>query len=130
MITGEYMTDYFSLSGRVALVTGGSRGIGRMIAEGFIRQGAKVYITARKAAMCEAAAEEMSADGGTCIALPYDISTMDGIAALAAEVAGREDNRLSILVNNAGAAWAAKFEEMPESGWDKVVDLNMKTPFS
>lgn len=123
------MTDLFSLAGRVALVTGGSRGIGRMIAEGFIGHGAKVYITARKAEACFSAAAEMSAGGGTCIALPHDISTLEGVKVLAAEIAARENDRLDILVNNAGAAWAAKFQETPESGWDKVVDLNMKTPF-
>lgn len=122
------MKGLFSLEGRVALVTGGSRGIGRMIAQGFIEQGAKVYISARKAEACEATARELSAGGGQCIALPADLSTVPGLRALAAEVEAREP-RLDILVNNAGAAWAAAFDEFPESGWDKVADLNMKTPF-
>jgi NAD(P)-dependent dehydrogenase (short-subunit alcohol dehydrogenase family) len=122
--------DLFSLQGRVALVTGGSRGIGRMIASGFLAQGAaKVYITARKAAACEATAQELSAEyGGECIALPIDISTMAGIDMLAGEIKKREP-KLDILVNNAGAAWGADFDEFPESGWDKVVNLNLKTPF-
>ncbi|MBQ1542315.1 3-oxoacyl-ACP reductase [Caulobacter sp. CCUG 60055] len=120
--------DLFSLHGRVALVTGGSRGIGRMIAEGFLAQGAKVYITARKAAACEAAAAELSAGGGVCIALPVDISTQEGVRRLADEIAARE-SRLDILVNNAGAAWLEAFDTFPEKGWDKVVDLNLKTPF-
>ncbi|MDB5653168.1 MAG: short-chain dehydrogenase/reductase [Tardiphaga sp.] len=122
--------DLFSLAGRVALVTGGSRGIGRMIAAGFLSQGAaKVYITARKAAACEATAQELSAEyAGECVALPIDISTMTGIAMLAAEI-GKREPKLDILVNNAGAAWGADFDEFPESGWDKVMTLNVKTPF-
>ena len=108
--------DLFSLHGRVALVTGGSRGIGRMIAEGFLAQGAKVYITARKAAACEAAAAELSAGGGVCIALPVDISTQEGVRRLADEIAARE-SRLDILVNNAGAAWLEAFDTFPEKGW-------------
>jgi NAD(P)-dependent dehydrogenase (short-subunit alcohol dehydrogenase family) len=122
--------DLFSLKGRIALVTGGSRGIGKMIAGGFLAQGAaKVYITARKAGPCEATAKELTAEyGGECIALPIDISTMAGIDMLAAEIKKREP-KLDILVNNAGAAWGADFDEFPESGWDKVMNLNVKTPF-
>src|SRR3954466_10614729 len=122
--------DLFSLQGRIAVVTGGSRGIGRMIAAGFLNQGAaKVYITARKAGPCEATAKELSARyPGECIALPIDISTMTGIEMLAAEIKKREP-KLDILVNNAGAAWGADFDEFPESGWDKVMTLNVKTPF-
>ncbi|MGY3619042.1 SDR family oxidoreductase [Bradyrhizobium sp. USDA 10063] len=122
--------DLFSLKGRIALVTGGSRGIGRMIAAGFLAQGAaKVYITARKAGPCEETAKELSAEyEGECIALPIDISTLAGIEMLAAEIKKREP-RLDILVNNAGAAWGADFDEFPESGWDKVMNLNVKSPF-
>src|SRR5690606_290213 len=112
------MQDLFSLQGRVALVTGGSRGIGRMIAEGFLRQGARVYITARKAQQCEATAKELSALG-PCVALPADVSTVEGAQALAAEIARREP-ALDILVNNAGAAWGEDFDTFPEKGWDKV----------
>lgn len=124
------MKDLFSLQGRVALVTGGSRGIGKMIAAGFLAQGAaRVYITARKAGPCEETAKQLVAEyGGECIALPIDISTMAGIDMLAAEIAKREP-KLDILVNNAGAAWGADFDEFPESGWDKVMNLNLKTPF-
>jgi len=118
-------TNLFRLDGRVALVTGGSRGIGKMIAAGFLAQGAKVYISARKAAACLAAAGEL---GENCIALPHDIATVEGCRALAADLAGRED-RLDILVNNAGAAWGEPFEDFPEHGWDKVMDLNVKSPF-
>ena len=122
------MQNLFSLKGRVALVTGGSRGIGKMIAEGFLTYGARrVYVSARKAAACDATAEELSAIG-ECISLPADVSTLEGINGLVARIAERED-KLDILVNNAGAAWGAPFDEFPESGWDKVVDLNMKTPF-
>lgn len=123
------MTDkLFSLEGRTALVTGGSRGIGKMIAAGFIERGAKVYISSRKADVCDAAAAELSAAGGTCISLPQDVSTVEGCEALAAELMRRE-SRLDILVNNAGAAWLAEFGAFPEKGWDKVVDLNLKSPF-
>lgn len=120
------LASLFSLEGRVALVTGGSRGIGRMIAEGFLSAGcARVYITARKAEDLAATAAEL---GERCIALPCDIGAMAGIEALAAELAARED-RLDILVNNAGIAWGGTFDDFPEAGWDKVMDLNVKTPF-
>jgi 2-deoxy-D-gluconate 3-dehydrogenase len=122
------MKDMFSLAGRTALVTGGSRGIGKMIARGFLAFGAKVYISSRKAAVCDAAAEELSAEGGTCISIPMDISDLAGTKRLADEIIKREE-RLDILVNNAGAAWMAPFTEFPESGWDKVMNVNVKSPF-
>ena len=115
----------FSLEGKIALITGGSRGIGKMIAAGYIAQGAKVYISSRKAPACAETAAEL---GPNCIPLPADVSTVDGCKALAAAMAGREPH-LDILVNNAGAAWGVPFEEFPESGWDKVMDLNVKSPF-
>ncbi len=122
------MDDYFSLAGRVALVTGGSRGIGAMIAEGFLRAGAaKVYITARKAGPCEETARRLSALG-TCIALAGDVSGAAGARAMAERFLAHEAG-LDILVNNAGAAWGESFESFPESGWDKVMNLNVKTPF-
>ena len=117
----------FSLAGRSALVTGGSRGIGRMIAEGFLRAGARVYLSARKAAACDATARELSALGH-CVSLPADVSSLDGVRQLVAAYRQHEP-ALDILVNNAGAAWGAPYAEFPESGWDKVVDLNLKTPF-
>jgi NAD(P)-dependent dehydrogenase (short-subunit alcohol dehydrogenase family) len=120
--------DLFSLAGRTALVTGGSRGIGKMIAAGFIAQGARVYISSRKAAACEETAAELSRNGGTCISLPQDISTVEGAQRLAAAYSDRE-SKLDILVNNAGAAWLAEFDAFPEKGWDKVMDLNIKSPF-
>lgn len=119
--------NLFSLEGRCALVTGGSRGIGRMITEGFLSQGVKVYISARKAEACVEAAQELSRFG-ECIALPCDLSTLEGVEAITKTLTAREP-QLDILVNNAGAAWSADYDEFPESGWDKVVDLNMKTPF-
>lgn len=116
----------FSLEGRIALVTGGYRGIGRMITEGLLAAGcARVYITGRKAEPLEAVAAEL---GARCVAIAGDISTMEGIGALVAALTAREE-RLDILVNNAGAAWGAHFDVFPENGWDRTVDLNMKTPF-
>ena len=122
------MKNLFSLEGRIALITGGSRGIGKMIAEGFLGYGAKVYISARKADACHATAAELSKGGGTCIALPQDVSTVEGCRALAAALRAHE-RKLDILVNNAGAAWSASFDEFPEHGWDKVMNLNVKSPF-
>ena len=121
------MSKLFSLEGRSALITGGSRGIGRMIAQGFLQHGARVYISARKAEACDRTAAELSVLG-PCVSLPADVSTPEGIQALVAAYTAREP-QLDILVNNAGAAWGCPFDEFPESGWDKVVDLNMKTPF-
>ena len=127
MTTG--FEDIFSIRGKVALVTGGSRGIGEMIAAGFLAAGAKVYISSRKADVCDATAERLAATyGGTCISLPADLSQMSGIESLAARLAEKED-KLDILVNNAGAAWGAPIESFPEVGWDKVMDTNVKGVF-
>lgn len=120
--------NLFSLQGRTALVTGGSRGIGKMIAAGYVAHGAKVYISSRKADQCDATAEELSQGNGCCISLPQDISTVAGCKALAEKIQALE-SKLDILVNNAGAAWGADFEEFPEHGWDKVMNLNIKSPF-
>ena len=121
------MNDLFSLKGRTALVTGGSRGIGRMIAAGFLAQGARVYISSRKAAACDDTARELSSLG-PCFSLPADVSTVEGAKGLAAAFAQKEA-ALDILVNNAGAAWGEDFDTFPEKGWDKVMDLNVKSPF-
>ena len=127
MTTG--FDDIFSIRGKVALVTGGSRGIGEMIAAGFLAAGAKVYISSRKADVCDATAERLAKTyGGTCISLPADLSQMSGIESLAARLAAKEE-RLDILVNNAGAAWGAPIESFPEVGWDKVMDTNVKGVF-
>src|SRR5689334_7971082 len=123
-----HTTELFTLKGRTALITGGSRGIGKMIAAGFLAQGARVYISSRKAEICEATAAELSSGGGSCISLPADVSTLEGARGLAAAYAAREPS-LDILVNNAGAAWLAPFDEFPEKGWDKVADLNVIAPF-
>jgi NAD(P)-dependent dehydrogenase (short-subunit alcohol dehydrogenase family) len=122
--------NLFSLKDRVAVVTGGSRGIGKMIASGYLAYGAsKVYITARKAGPLDQTAKELAAKyGGECIALPIDMSTVEGCNQLAVELTKREP-KIDILVNNAGAAWGANFDEFPESGWDKVMNLNVKSLF-
>jgi NAD(P)-dependent dehydrogenase (short-subunit alcohol dehydrogenase family) len=119
------ISKLFSLEGRVALVTGGSKNLGKHMAEGFIAAGAKVYISSRKADACEETAKEL---GPNCIALPMDVSSVAGCKALAEAFAAKEQ-KLDILVNNAGAAWRAPFAEFPEVGWDKVMDLNVKSPF-
>jgi NAD(P)-dependent dehydrogenase (short-subunit alcohol dehydrogenase family) len=121
------INDLFSVSGKVAVVTGGSRGIGAMIARGLVSNGVRTYITARKAQACDAMAEELSALG-ECISIPADMATEEGLNAFVAAVAERED-AIDILVNNAGAAWGASIDDFPESGFDKVVNINMKAPF-
>jgi len=121
------MNDLFDVSGKVALVTGGSRGIGEMIAEGYVANGVKTYISARKAEACNATAARLS-EIGECVSIPADLSTMDGIKSLTDAINDHE-NQLDILVNNAGAAWGAPLGEFPESGWDKVMDINVKSPF-
>ncbi len=115
----------FSLEGKTALVTGGSRGIGKMIAEGFLAQGATVYISSRKADVCNAVAEEL---GPKCFSLPQDVSSVEGCQNLAVTYSEAEST-LDILVNNAGAAWGMPFEDFSEHGWDRVMDLNVKSPF-
>jgi NAD(P)-dependent dehydrogenase (short-subunit alcohol dehydrogenase family) len=119
--------DLFSIAGKVALVTGGSRGIGFMIARGYVEAGAKVYISARKKDACDRAAAELS-EIGPCFSITADLSTTEGCKHLADELASREP-ALNILVNNAGAAWGAGLEEYPENGFDKVMDTNVKGLF-
>ena len=119
--------DLFSVRGKVAIVTGGSRGIGEMIARGYVENGARVYITSRNAAVCDGLAAKLS-EIGECYSIPADLSQMAEVERFAAEFEARE-SRLDILVNNAGASWGAKFGEFPESGWDKVMDLNVKSVF-
>jgi 2-deoxy-D-gluconate 3-dehydrogenase len=121
--------DIFSIQGKTAVVTGGSRGIGEMIAAGFLVHGAKVYISSRKADACLATAERLSSEyEGECIAIPGDLSNIAGIESVTTEIAAKED-KLDILVNNAGATWGAPIEEFPEMGWDKVMDTNVKGVF-
>jgi len=120
-------SDLFSVDGKVALVTGGSQGIGRMIATGLVEAGATVYISSRKQDVCAAVAAELS-EFGRCAALPADLSTEDGCRRLAAALAQRED-RLDVLVNNAGATWGAPLEEFDEAAWERVLALNVKGVF-
>ena len=121
------MENLFDVSGKVALVTGGSRGIGEMIAEGYVRNGVRVYISARKAEACDQTADRLS-EFGECISVPADLATTEGLMSLVAAVRERE-KQLDILVNNAGATWGASFDEFPEQGWDKVMAINVKSPF-
>lgn len=121
------MKDLFNISGKIAVVTGGSSGIGLMIAKGFVEAGARVYIASRKAAVCAEVARELS-KSGECIAIPADLSTEAGAKALGDVIKERETG-VDILVNNAGATWGAPFEEFPESGWDKILSINVKGPF-
>jgi NAD(P)-dependent dehydrogenase (short-subunit alcohol dehydrogenase family) len=121
------MSHLFDVKNKVALVTGGSRGIGYVIAQGLLQQGAKVYIVSRKLAQCQAAAEQLQAYGDV-YALSADLSQFDQIEALVHELQQRE-TRLDILVNNAGATWGAALGEYPEQGWDKVMDTNVKSVF-
>jgi NAD(P)-dependent dehydrogenase (short-subunit alcohol dehydrogenase family) len=118
----------FSVEGKVAVVTGGSRGIGLMIAEGLVEAGARVYISSRKADVCDQVAKELSARGGECVSVPADLSTEAGAKGLAAAVAEREP-AVHILVNNAGATWGAPLEDFPDSAWDKVLATNLKAVF-
>ena len=122
------MKNLFSIEGKVALVTGGSRGIGEMIAAGFLANGAKVYISSRKAEVCDATAKRLQDEyGGECISVPADLSNLDGINELASIISGHD--KLDILVNNAGASWGEPIDEYSEKGWDKVMDTNVKGVF-
>src|SRR5436309_13749785 len=121
------MQELFDVGGRRALVTGGSRGIGLMIARGLVRGGARVLISSRKQADLESAAAELSAEG-ECEAIVADLSTPEGARSLAAAAAERFPE-LHILVNNAGAAWGAPLEEFPPSGWDRVSHTNVEGVF-
>jgi NAD(P)-dependent dehydrogenase (short-subunit alcohol dehydrogenase family) len=124
------MTDpssLFDLSGKVAVVTGGTRGIGEMIATGFVKAGVKVYVTSRKGDACTAMQTKLS-KLGDCVGHPSDLSTIAGVSAFAKWLGERED-KVDILVNNAGAAWGEPIEKFSEAGWDRVMDLNVKSLF-
>lgn len=119
----------FGLEGKTAVVTGGSRGIGYMIAGGLLDAGCRVIISSRKTEQLVAASEELSADhDGECTAVPADLSTTAGVESLATTVAERWSS-LNILVNNAGASWGAELDDFPEHGWDKVMNINLRGPF-
>jgi NAD(P)-dependent dehydrogenase (short-subunit alcohol dehydrogenase family) len=120
-------SDLFSIAGKTALVTGGTRGIGRMIAEGFVEAGAAVTISSRQADACAEVAAELS-EAGTCIGIPADLSTEAGCRQLAEEMASRLD-RLDILVNNAGATWGTPLAEFDETAFERVLALNVKGVF-
>lgn len=122
------LQSLFSLEGKTALVTGGSRGIGAMITEGLVSAGCRVYISSRTADACDEMATRLKGYPGECLSLPGDVSTIAGIEALVAELSGRED-AMDILVNNAGVAWGEPFESFSEKGWDKVMNLNAKSVF-
>ncbi len=119
--------DLFSIQGKVAVITGGSRGIGYMIAQGYVSNGVKVYISSRKAAVCDAAAATLSKIG-PCISIPADLSTSEGRTVLVNTIKDNEES-LDILVNNAGVAWGAPFDEYPEAGYDKTMAINVKALF-
>ena len=122
------MNNLFSIEGKIALVTGGSRGIGEMIAAGFLANGAKVYISSRKAEVCDETANRLQEQyGGECISLPADLSNLNGIESLVNSLPDGE--KLDILVNNAGASWGESIDEYSEKGWDKVMDTNVKGVF-
>ncbi|CAB3740894.1 Rhamnolipids biosynthesis 3-oxoacyl-[acyl-carrier-protein] reductase [Paraburkholderia graminis C4D1M] len=117
----------FDVSGKVAIVTGGTRGIGYMIAEGLVKAGVKTYIASRKADACADAERELKKHG-EAIAIAADLSAPDAAGGFAAEMLKREPS-IHILVNNAGATWGAPFDDFPESGWDKIMDLNVRSIF-
>ena len=121
------MADLFEISGKSALVTGGSRGIGLMIARGLLEAGARVFISSRKEGDLRAAAEELSKIG-ECEAIPADLSTPEGAAGLGEAVRSRVDE-LPILINNAGATWGAPLEEFPATGWDRAIRTNVEGIF-
>jgi NAD(P)-dependent dehydrogenase (short-subunit alcohol dehydrogenase family) len=119
--------NLFDLSGKTAVVTGGTRGIGLMIARGLLQAGARVYISSRKADGCAAAEREL-AQYGKVAAIPADLSSEGGRRELV-DAVGQREQALNVLVNNAGATWGAPLEEFPAAGWDKVMDLDLKAPF-
>jgi NAD(P)-dependent dehydrogenase (short-subunit alcohol dehydrogenase family) len=121
------MQSLFEVRGKTILVTGGSRGIGKMIAQAFVSNGARVYITSRKADVCDAAAQELS-EQGECISVPGDLGTEQGQAHVAGQLRDRESG-LDVLINNAGASWGAPVDDYPAAGWDKVFDVNLKGVF-
>lgn len=123
----DRLSSLFSLDGKLAVVTGGSRGIGYMIADGLIDAGCRLIISARKVEQVTAAAAALS-EKGECEAIPADLSTAEGCSAFAAAVAERTDS-LPILVNNAGASWGEPIEDFPVSGWDKVMNTNVRGIF-
>lgn len=128
-MTSLKIDELFSVRDKVVVVTGGSRGIGEMIAAGFLANGARVYISSRKADVCDATAARLASEyGGTCVSIPANLAELDGIDAFVGQL-GEHESDLDVLVNNAGVSWGAPLEEFPEIGWDKVMDTNVKGVF-
>ncbi|KAI8633857.1 short chain dehydrogenase/reductase family [Xylariaceae sp. FL1651] len=124
------VNSLFDVKGKVVLVTGGARGIGRMISEGFVANGARVYIASRDAKACEAAAAELTARGpGSCAAIPADLLRLAECERLVAELRAREP-RLHVLVNNSGAAWGAPLDAFPDAQWSRILTLNLQRAFT
>ena len=121
------LENLFNLEGKVALVTGGAKGIGAMITQGSVEAGVKVYISSRSAEACSAFAVDMS-QHGTCVALPTNLLDIENIETLAKEL-GKREEKIDILINNSRATWGAPIDSFPEKGWDKVMDLNVKSVF-
>lgn len=128
-MTQADVATLFSVAGKVALVTGGSRGIGAMIAEGLLRAGAKVYVSSRKKDVCDRAARDLSSIG-PCVSVPADVATVEGRASLADAIVSGSPDGLHILVNNAGTSWGASYEEYPDAAFDKLFRLNVTAPFA
>jgi 2-deoxy-D-gluconate 3-dehydrogenase len=128
-MTNLTIDGLFSVKDKVVVVTGGSRGIGEMIAAGFLANGAKVYISSRKADVCDATAERLAGEhGGTCVSIPANLAELDGIDSFAERLREHE-SKVDVLVNNAGVSWGAPLDDFPENGWDKVMDTNVKGVF-
>ena len=123
----NYLSELFSLTGKTALVTGGSKGIGLMISTALVKAGAKVYISSRSQESCDEVASQLS-EHGICVSLPFDLSVVENIQNLADRI-GEHESKLDILINNSGRSWGAPLEEFPEKGWDNVMTLNVKSPF-
>ena len=126
-MTNLEITNLFSVKGKKVLITGGSRGIGLMMASTFVKNGAKVYISSRNAEVCQAVEAELSKIG-TCIAIPADLSTKEGMTHLVSTIKEKESS-LDVLINNAGANWSAPFKDYPEMGYDKIMNINVKPIF-
>ena len=119
------IADMYSVKGKVCLVTGGSRGIGMMIAKGFVENGAKVYVASRKKEVCDQVAAELNKIGpGNAVGIAANLTSDEACKALATEI-GKMEHKLDVLVNNAGATWGDSFDDFPEAAWERVFTLNV-----